>query len=55
MIFVLDINGLLINAISIESVQDPSFCIDKNCGLFNDYICFNNSKGKEKIDLLNEN
>ena len=54
-IFVLDINGLLINTIPIESDQEPNFCIDKNCGLFNDYISFNNSKGKEKIDLLNEN
>ena len=54
-IFVLDINGLLINTISIESAQELSFCIDKNCGLFNDYINFTNSKGKEKIDLLNKN
>ena len=37
-IIIFDINGELVNTINIEENAVLSFYIDKNCGLFNDYI-----------------
>ena len=51
-LFVFDINGNLINQINIEENAQFKFCIDKNCGLFNDYISFIKGGSKEIIDLL---
>ena len=53
-LFVLDINGVLINTIKIKENVEFKFCIDKNCGLFNDYISFYNKGKWAKINLLNE-
>ena len=39
-IIIFDINGKYINTIKNEKGIDIKFCIDKNYGLFNDYISF---------------
>ena len=53
-IIVFDINGKLINKVKYEEGIDIKLCIDKNCGLFNDYISYIKD-GKEYIfDLLKE-
>ena len=51
-IYVFDINGKRINQINIEADGEFKFCIDKNCGLFNDYIYFIKKGSKEIIDFL---
>ncbi len=50
-IFILDINGDVIRQINIEEDSKIKFCIDKNCGLFNDFISFNKNGKEEKILL----
>ena len=55
-IYVFDINGKYINEIDTE-IEDAQFqfYIDKNCGLFNDYICYIKNGREEQIDLFKKN
>ena len=52
-LIVLDINGKLINKLDIEK-GIFEFCIDKNCGFFNDFICIIKNGKREEILLLKE-
>ena len=55
-IYIFDINGKFINEINIETKDGEfKFCIDKNCGLFNDFISFEKKDSKSIIDLLKPN
>ena len=54
-IIIFDINGKFINKVTIEKdTVDIKFCIDKNCGLFNDYISYikNNDINEYIFDLF---
>ena len=51
-IYLLDINGELINKIKIYEKAYILFSIDKNCGLFNDYISTYNSCEEKLIPLF---
>ena len=53
-IIVFDINGKLINKLVIERGIKINFCIDKNCGLFNDYLSYNEKEKEIIIDLFKE-
>ena len=51
-IYVFDINGNLFNKLEIEEGVELQFCIDKNCGLFNDYISYIKYGREEQFDLF---
>ena len=51
-IYVFDINGKIINTLNIEENSKIIFCIDKNCGLFNDFISYNKNNKEYKYPLL---
>ena len=52
-VYLLDINGKLIRTIEIDEKADNIlFCIDKNCGLFNDHITFIKNNKEIKITLI---
>ena len=50
-IIVLDINGQLINKLDLMD-NKIFFCIDKNCGLFNDYISYWKDRKEIKYNLI---
>ena len=52
-IYVFDINGKINNKLNIEENNKIFFCIDKNCGLFNDFISYNKNNKEYKYPLLN--
>ena len=52
-IIVFDINGELINKLDIMD-NKTFFCIDKNCGLFNDYISYWKDRKEIKYNLFAE-
>ena len=51
-IFVFDLNGEKINEIGIEEGNNINFCIDKNCGLFNDYVTYFQKGTIKKFDFI---
>ena len=50
-IYVFDINGKKINELNIEENSKIIFCIDKNCGLFNDYISYKKNNEEKEIEF----
>ena len=51
-LFVFDINGKLINKLLIDEGISLKFNIDKNCGLFDDYISYVKNNKEIRFDLF---
>ena len=51
-LYVFDINGKLINILNIDEGIYLKFNIDKNCGLFNDYISYIKNDKEIIFDLF---